>query len=436
MKKDSRDRKSVMLHVLYRILGTAVHALLSAVLPILNFTAPGWEIEQRLGRYQGNFHRSGPLIWMHAASVGEVQAARALIAILHDNLPGCHFFLTTTTRQGWEAVRARLPQVYCELAPLDTPQAVRQALRTVRPDVYVCLETELWPTMLRATNKAGIPLLLLNGRLSERSFRRYRLLPGFMADLLRNFKAVGVIGEQDGARFRELGAEQVQVCGNLKYDLPAADVGAMRDKYRRLLKPGGKKIFICGSTRTGEEELLLPVYRRLRTETMDGLLWIIAPRHLKRLDEVRQLFNEAGLAHQLFSRCAAEGRTADIVLVDSLGELADLYAAADVSFCGGSLVNKGGHNIMEPVRWRRPVCFGPFMQDFADAAEMVLAAGSGFQARDADELAGCLSALLRDERLYAQTCQAAERLAAAQQGSAQRQADLVMRELEIRKRSL
>ncbi|MCW5200474.1 hypothetical protein VU07_01470, partial [Desulfobulbus sp. F4] len=133
--------------------------------------------------------------------------------------------------------------------------------------------------------------------------------------------------------------------------------------------------------------------------------------------------------------CAAKGRNKDIVLVDSLGELADLYAEADVSFCGGSLVNKGGHNIMEPVRWRRPVCFGPFMQDFADAAEMVLAAGAGFQARDADELAECLSALLRDERLYAQTCQAAERLAAAQQGSAQRQAELVMRELAI-KRSL
>ncbi|WP_420208322.1 3-deoxy-D-manno-octulosonic acid transferase [Candidatus Electronema sp. JC] len=424
-----------MLHTLYRTLSTAVHALLPAVLPVLNITAPGWEIAQRLGRYQDTFQRSGPLIWIHAASVGEVQAARALTAALRTNLLNCQFFLTTMTRQGREAVRLRLPpDVRCGLAPLDTLQAVRRALRTVRPDAYVCLETELWPTMLRETSRAGIPLLLLNGRLSERSFRRYRRLPGFMADLLKNFKAVGVIGEQDGTRFRELGAEQVQVCGNLKYDLPAADTGMMRDKYRLLLKADGKKVFICGSTRTGEEELLLPVYRRLREETAEGLLWIIAPRHLKRLDEIRRLLNEAGLEYELFSRCAAEGRTADIVLVDSLGELADLYAAADVSFCGGSLVNKGGHNIMEPVRWRRPVCFGPFMQDFADAAEMVLAAGAGFQARDAEELADCLSALLRDERLYEQTCQAAERLAVAQQGSAQRQAELVMRELQAKGR--
>ena len=341
------------------------------------------------------------------------------------------------TRQGREAVRARLPQVSCELAPLDTPQAVRQALRTVRPDAYVCLETELWPTMLRETSRAGIPLLLLNGRLSERSFRRYRLLRGFMTDLLKGFTAVGVIREEDGERYRRLGvaAERIKVCGNLKYDMPAADAGAMRDKYRLLLKADGKKVFICGSTRTGEEELLLLVYRRLRVETAAGLLWIIAPRHLKRLDEVRRLLHEAGLEYELFSDCATKGRNKDIVLVDSLGELTDLYAAADVSFCGGSLVNKGGHNIMEPVRWHRPVCFGPFMQDFADAAEMVLAAGAGFQACDAEELADCLSTLLRDEQLYAQACQAAERLAAAQQGSAQRQAELVMRELEI-KRSL
>ena len=419
-----------MLHTLYRTLGTAAHALLPAVLPVLNITAPGWETAQRLGRYQDEFRRSGPLIWLHAASVGEVQAACALTAALRANLLNCQFFLTTMTRQGREAARLRLPQVLCELAPIDTPQAVRRALREVRPDAYVCLETELWPVMLRETSRAGIPLLLLNGRLSERSFNRYRRLPGFMADLLKNFKAVGVIGEQDGARFRELGAEQVQVCGNLKYDLPAADAGAMRDKYRRLLKPDGKKVFICGSTRTGEEELLLPVYRRLRRETADKLLWIIAPRHLKRLDEVRRLLHEVGLEYEIFSDCAAKGRNKDIVLVDSLGELADLYAAADVSFCGGSLVNKGGHNIMEPIRWRRPVCFGPFMQDFADAAEMVSVAGAGFQVSSADKLAERLSALLRDERLYQQTCEAAERLAAAQQGSAQRQSELVIRELK------
>jgi 3-deoxy-D-manno-octulosonic-acid transferase len=317
------------------------------------------------------------------------------------------------------------------------PQAVTAALLAVRPDLYVCLETELWPTMLRETGLAGVPMLLLNGRLSERSFRRYQRVCGFMAGLLKNFAAVAVIREEDGDRYRQLGVapERIHVCGNLKYDLPNATGREIREKYQRLLKVEHKKIFICGSTRTGEEELLLPVYRRLRTETAGGLLWIIAPRHLKRLDEVRRLLGEAGLDYALLSDCVAKGRSKDIVLVDSLGELADLYAIGDVNFCGGSLVNKGGHNIMEPVRWRRPVCFGPFMQDFTDAAELVLAAGAGFQVRDADELADRLSALLRDEQHYQQVCQAAERLAQSQQGSALRQAELVMKELEI-KRSL
>ncbi|MCW5206865.1 hypothetical protein VU08_08075, partial [Desulfobulbus sp. F5] len=139
--------------------------------------------------------------------------------------------------------------------------------------------------------------------------------------------------------------------------------------------------------------------------------------------------------YALLSDCAEKGQSKNIVLVDSLGELADLYAIGDVNFCGGSLVNKGGHNIMEPVRWHRPVCFGPFMQDYQDAAELVLAAGAGFQVRDADELADRLSALLRDKQRYQQVCLAAERLAQSQQGSALRQAELVMRQLRKGKTS-
>ncbi len=424
-----------MLPILYRIFGTVSHALLSAVLPILNCTVPGWNIEQRLGKYQHIAKQNGPLLWIHAASVGETQAARALIAVLAEKIPNCRFFFTATTRQGLESARARLPQtVRCELAPIDTPQAVIAALRAVRPDVYICLETELWPTMLLETSKAGIPMLLLNGRLSERSFRRYQRVCGFMADLLKNFDAVAVIREEDGDRYRQLGVapERIHVCGNLKYDLPNAAGQEIHKKYQRLLKVEQQKIFICGSTRTGEEELLLPVYRRLCAETAGNLLWIIAPRHLNRLDAIRRLLTQAGLDCELLSDCAAKGRSKDIVLVDSLGELADLYALGNVNFCGGSLVSKGGHNIMEPVRWHKPVLFGPFMQDYQDAAELVLAAGAGFQVRDADELAERLSALLRDERLHQQVCQAAERLAQSQQGSAQRQADLVLRELQAK----
>lgn len=423
-----------MLPVLYRIAGRTAHALLPALLPAVNALAPSWEAGQRLGNYQGTTAQTtGPLLWIHAASVGEMQAARALIAVLTEKIPSCRFVLTAMTRQGRDAARARLPEtVRCELAPIDTPQAVTAALRTLRPDLYVCLETELWPTMLLETGKAGIPMLLLNGRLSASAFRRYQRICGFMTDLLKGFTAVGVIREEDGDRYCQLGVEagRIKVCGNLKYDLPAADAAAVREKYQRLLKPAGKRLFICGSTRSGEEELLLPVYRRLRTETAGNLLWIIAPRHLNRLDEVRRLLMRAGLDCELLSDCAAEGRRKDIILVDSLGELADLYALGDVNFCGGSLVDKGGHNIMEPVRWHRPVLFGPFMHDYQDAADLVLTAGAGFQVRDADELADRLAELLRDERLQQEVCQAAKRLARSQQGAAQRQADMVLRQLQ------
>ena len=424
-----------MLPVLYRICGRAAHALLPAVLPAVNILAPEWEAGQRLGNYQQRpaLITAGPLLWIHAASVGEMQAARVLIAALTEKIPSGRFMLTAMTRQGRDAARARMPKtVRCELAPIDTPQAVTAALRTLRPDIYICLETELWPTMLQETGRAGIPMLLLNGRLSVSAFRRYQRICGFMTELLKGFAAVGVIREEDGDRYRQLGVEagRIKVCGNLKYDLPAADAAAVREKYQLLLNPGGKKIFICGSTRSGEEELLLPVYRRLRTETADNLLWIIAPRHLNRLDEIKRLLTQAGLNCELLSDCAAKGGSKDIVLVDSLGELADLYALGDVNFCGGSLVDKGGHNIMEPVRWHRPVLFGPFMHDYQDAADLVLTAGAGFQVRDADELADRLVHLLRDERLQQTVCQAAGRLACSQQGAAQRQADMVLRQLQ------
>lgn len=415
-----------MLYQFWYILGYLVHTLLVLTRPAVRFFAPHWDIEQRLGRYQP-LHRQGPLIWIHAASVGEVQAAGILIDVLQNKCSGCHYFLTTMTRNGREVALSRLsPFVHCALAPLDTAPAVRQALQSIQPSLYICLETELWPMMLKRTQETGIPLLLLNGRLSENAFRRYQKLGSFMPKVLKNFSALAAISTQDAERFRQLGGKNVQVCGNLKYDF---STHTLRDTYQKLLNPQGKKIFICGSTRSGEEELLLSVYQRLRQETGDRLLWLIAPRHLQRLDEVRTLLHRAGVTHQSLSCCATEGRTADVLLVDSLGELAQLYAVADLSFCGGSLVNKGGHNIMEPIRWHKPVCFGPFMADFADAAKRVLAAGAGFQVDHAEALADCLAKLLKDKQLYQTTCHAAERLARSQQGAAQGQADLVLEHL-------
>jgi len=415
---------------LYRILGAVVHVLLVVVTPLLKVFVPGWKIEQRLGRFP-EICRDGhsTMIWIHAASIGEVQAARALIAALAEQQCGCRFVLTTMTRQGREVASSQLEaDVCCGLAPLDTPQAVARALQTVRPDIYICLETELWPMMLTRIRQAGIPMLLLNGRMSERSCTQYLRIRTTMAELLSGFAGFAVIREQDGERYCMLGAarSRIRVCGNMKYDLQVQEPLQVQAKYRQILDLGDETVFICGSTRNGEEKLLLPVYKRLRDGAVAGLLWIIAPRHLERLPEVRTLLDSAGLEYDLLSGCLAQGRKNNIVLVDSVGELSELYSVGDYNFCGGSLVDKGGHNIMEPVRWQKPVYFGPFMKDFRDAVELVLSAGAGFQVKDADELADAISAHMRDLRQYQQACYSAAELAVSQQGAVRRQADMVM----------
>lgn len=419
-----------LLYSLYCIMGVIFHVILVVTAPLLRLLAPDWDIASRLGRVVAHGPDRRRLIWIHAASIGEVQAARVLIYGLTQQQCGCRFYVTTMTRQGMEVAVSQLPEeVCCELAPLDTPQAVAKTLQSLQPDMYICLETELWPVMLTKTRQAGIPMLLLNGRLSERSCNRYRRIARTMATLLNGFAAIGVISRQDGRRYQMIGVPErrIRICGNLKYDLQVPDVSGIEEKYREILNLSSERVFICGSTRSGEEKLLLPVYRRLQQETTaTGVLWIIAPRHLNRLDEVRGLLDDSDLKYDLLSSCSDQGRQQNIVLVDSMGELVNLYSVGDFIFCGGSLVDKGGHNIMEPIHLQRPVYFGPYMKDFQDAVELVVSTGAGFQVEGADDLAGKLTAHIRDPQKLQQACRAAAELAEFQQGAVQRQADMVM----------
>lgn len=450
-----------MLYTLYRITGAVFYPLLVMLLPFFERFLPKWNLNQRIGRY-GRYGRyqdvyqagttskkNSTLLWIHAASVGEVQAARPLITLLLARLPAAAIFLTTTTRQGRAVAQSFLPsQVRCELAPLDILQAVQRALHEVQPTVYICLETELWPVMLTEVRRAGIPLLLLNGRISAGSFQQYQRIKKTLQPLLAGFSAVGVIAEQDKERFCRLGlaSHRIQVCGNMKYDLmqqnldkasrvSVQSVHKVRDKYSRLLDmQPDDVVFICGSTRTGEEQLLLPVFSRLQEKYSGRFLWILAPRHLQRLSEVQTLLAQAGLGYELFSHFSAvDGikRQENIILLNSMGQLAHLYALGDYIFCGGSLVDKGGHNIMEPIAQGKPVFFGPFMQDFQDAVDLVLSARAGVQVGSSDELADCLLNYPLASPVYKQACQAAERLAQTQQGAAQRQAEMVLQQLRV-----
>ncbi len=392
-------------------------------------------LSQRFGLYGGLGPRrpDAPRIWLHASSVGEVQVARALLAELRAARPGAFFIVSTMTETGLATARQQLgEEVHCLLAPLDLAGIIDLALRKLRPDLYICLETELWPNLLLALRRQRVPMVLLNGRLSDRSLRRYRLVGDLMGKVLRAFDGIGVIRDKDRERFLALGAEpeKVVVCGNAKYDLAGRPAGGS-PQYRELLglEPG-RQVLVAGSTHSGEEEMLLDVYRTLcQDQRLAELVLVLAPRHLQRLPEIEALLEERNLGWQRLSVAATHGRRARVVLVDSMGELVSLYRVATFIFCGGSLVDRGGHNIIEAAACGRPVFYGPSMGDFADAAELLEAAGAGFPVRTPSELARQIFLQLDDWPAYEEAGRRGRQAALAQVGAAGRQARLALQAL-------
>jgi 3-deoxy-D-manno-octulosonic-acid transferase len=307
-------------------------------------------------------------------------------------------------------------------------------VRRINPALYICLETELWPVLLAELDRRKVGRVLVNGRLSAASVHRYKQIAPLMHRLINGFQALALIDEEDAKRFISLGADSrsIKVTGNAKFDLGASNHGQVRRQKQELLGLEGKRLFICGSTRTGEEEILLPVFERLEQLEPNGWVWLVAPRHLRRLELVGELLRSRQRRFDLLSHVKGHGREQSIVLVDSMGELADLYAAGDIVFCGGSLVDKGGHNIMEVVRWGLPVYFGPFMQDFRWASEMVREYGAGFQIASGRELEVLVVQHTQDLTQVRRAGEAARKLYGKQQGAAARQADLIEQVLQGR----
>jgi len=386
-------------------------------------------IHQRLGVYNDISPpgHAPQTIWLHAASVGEVRAVQALLPELQMMLPDAAWLLSTMTRHGQQVAKEQLNgSLSCFYAPVDVNWVVKRSLAKLKPTCYICLETELWPNLLSAAYRDGVKLLLLNGRLSERSLQRYRKIPGLISPLIQSFAAIAAISDADRDRFLQLGADpgRIAVAGNVKYDLQAAgsDQG---DMYRKRLAIGEhQQVFIFGSTHTGEEKLFLDAFNRLR-QTIADAIFIIAPRHLSRLGEIENLLTSSDLQFDRFSRLHAGNRRHNIILVDTMGELASLYAIGTFIFCGGSLVPKGGHNIMEAAIWGKPVYYGPHMKDFADAAEILEARNASLPINNAGEFTGSVLALVQSPRQYQEICDRARTAALAQQGSARRQAELV-----------
>lgn len=368
-------------------------------------------------------------IWLHAASVGEIQVAKALIPEIKKQLPEASIVVSTGNRHGLAVAPQLLPEdVPCFFAPLDLIGIVNRTLETIRPTIYVCLETELWPNIIRQAQQHGAKLFLLNGRLSENSYAGYRKIKGFMSDLLSCFTKISVIQGGDAKRFRALGADpaNIRILGNAKYDQSVTQADQnMAERYRQMLDIHRRQpVLVTGSTHTGEEAMLVEVFRALQQRLPD-LVWVVAPRHLQRLTEIEKLFTEQGIASMRLRQVQEQGRSTEVVLIDTMGELAGLYSMATYVFCGGSLVERGGHNVLEAAAWGTPVFYGPHMADFSDAKGLLEAEGAGFCVKTPQELARKILYFIDRPEEYAVAGRGALKVAARQQGSAQKQIALI-----------
>ncbi len=377
-----------------------------------------------------------PRLWIHAASVGEVKAAQILISEIRKKLPDAAIIVSTMTEQGRLVARQQLdPEIDCIYAPIDLPVITRRAMRKIRPSVYICLETELWPNIISQAAGAGVRPILLNGRLSERSFSRYKKIRGLVKEVLARFSAISVITNHDKKKFIALGVdpEKVVVHGNVKYDIAPVSYCPNKtgkknlpQRYRNRLEIGDDQpVLVAGSTHTGEEAQIMEVFKALATRVRD-LILVIAPRHLNRLEAIETLFRDHGIRFERLSNIEDNNRKENVILVDSMGELAGLYSVATFVFCGGSLVPQGGHNIMEPAAWGRPVFYGPSMKDFTDAKELLESVNAGFQISGPGELTESILNFIERPGEYEAAGQRAREIAMAQQGAAQKQVQLIV----------
>lgn len=371
-------------------------------------------------------------VWLHAVSVGEVNAALPLIAALRQTHPDLPLLVTTTTPTGSEHLRSRLGNsvAHCYL-PYDLPGAVRRFLNRQRPRLGIVMETELWPNLYAAAQALNIPLLLTNARLSPRSARGYGRWPQLSRQTLERLAAVGAQTAADGERLVALGLApgRLTITGNLKFDAVAPDPEP--GLALRLRLGDRRPVWLAASTHAGEEQAALTAHRLLRVRYPDAVL-ILAPRHPQRFADVARLCREQGWATAL--RSADAGEVCSVYLADSLGELPSLMAAADIVFVGGSLGSSptatGGHNLIEPAQLGKPSLFGPHMDNFSELRDLVLMAGVGQQVADETDLATQLATLLADQKRRAVMGQAAQALVAQHRGATARTLALIEQYLE------
>ncbi len=387
----------------------------------------GWYAKSKLRMLAG----ARP-VWIHAASVGEVSAAGILIAAIKAESPNRRIILSTFTDTGNEMARRAGVADAVIFLPLDHPLIVRRALNRFAPSALVVIETELWPNLFQEAFNQGIPTLLLSGRLSERSLSRYLLFRVFFRRVVRCIVALGMQSEADARRVIQLGADskRVSVTGNLKRSV--GTTAMLRNSEVKIpdamtAAQANRPLLVVGSSHRGEEKILLYVFGRLKQQ-FPCLQLAVAPRHPERFSEVESLLQNTGLSFEKKSRI--DGRLNfdhDVILIDTLGDLGRFYARADIAFVGGSLVEVGGHNLLEPAFLKKPVLFGPFMANFKALAEEMKRSGGGIEVRNADDLLYEISDLLGNVDKRRSVGEKAFKVAAGDDGVAERTLKLLRR---------
>ncbi len=396
-------------------------------------------VRERMGVYAQDFRQilqGRKVIWVHAVSVGETRAAIPLLKALKKSHPDALLILSNVTETG-RKIAEGLPEIdHYIFFPFDLRWVVRKALTIVQPDIIVLVETEIWPNFVLEAKRRNIPIILVNGRISDRSFPRYRMAGKFLEPILECISDYCMQSEQDSRRIRHLGAVsgRVQVTGNLKFDMQppeidAAELELLKDELRL---PENGTIWVAGSTHDGEEKQLVDVYQSLR-KVCPELFLILVPRHPERCRQVADELSKMDIVATMRSAVSTMDKSfhsGEVMIVDTLGEMLKLYTLADLVFVGGSLVPTGGHNVLEAALVKKPVLFGPHMQNFKEIARLLRAAHGGLQVMDSEDLYRQMKILLENPTEAERIGDNGRHLLQENQGATERTVAIISRHID------
>jgi len=398
-----------------------------------------WERMGRLSKEKVKFLSTKNIIWLHAASVGEVKALSTITPQLKKENPEISLIVSVVTKSGRKEAE-RILSVGKEVEfifyiPIDLKRFVKGVLASLNPSALIIVETELWPNLIKEAKQKRCWVALINGRISGESLSKYLLLKSLFAVTLSYVDLFCMQSEEDAERIKKLGAEKdkIKVLGNLKFDRMITQISEVdRNMLKEKLSiPVDLKVMVGGSIRNGEEEILVRVFKRLKKDG-ESLLLLLAPRYLDRMRKIEKMLFLQQLDFIRKSELGGKAllKNQRIILLDTMGELAWIYALADVAFVGGSLVPIGGHNLLEPAVYGIPVIFGPYVDHFKTAADLLIQCGGGIKIKNEEELYTKISDLLKDEEKRRRMGKAAQEAIKKQSGVSQKTAHLILTQLE------